>query len=435
MSPLFCRYFVALAVLAQGAVFSTKQVMGQTVIPAPTATTQVVDFRVADGTWEDFEQTYLDGQGVETTVNAGPEVETFDVATRSVEEFDETGSVLEGLMGTFKGLSQNADGVVRGHNRVNPNRGEDFVLETFALRTNVKQFSRYSGQGDVTRDNGRAGTLQWGFDLSTLDTYLTNESLALDSLELNLRASWPALQDRTYDLLLSYTNPSEGITLGEISTEVGTEAGSYPGSEANWHILFKPSRTGNVGDLVGDDPRTTGVALGDYNSDDNVDVADYTVWRDAVGGDTLDNRDPANTGPIGPEDYTVWRNNFGATAGGPVIEPNTHKIVAKDVRGDADTFTVNDHITTIDILDLYNQGVREFNLVAVSAGFGDNDNFGIVGPAVESPNDISDPLSFGSGVYISTSPAAGALASPTPEPSSLALMMLGAAGLLARRRK
>jgi hypothetical protein len=43
---------------------------------------------------------------------------------------------------------------------------------------------------------------------------------------------------------------------------------------------------------------------GDFNGDQKVDAADYTVWRDNLGG------------LYGPEDYDTWKANFGMTAGG-----------------------------------------------------------------------------------------------------------------------
>jgi len=52
---------------------------------------------------------------------------------------------------------------------------------------------------------------------------------------------------------------------------------------------------------------------GDYNQNGVVDAADYTVWRDNLGGLTaLPNDD---TPGVGPDDYTRWKNNFGMTAG------------------------------------------------------------------------------------------------------------------------
>ncbi|WP_231943591.1 PEP-CTERM sorting domain-containing protein [Aeoliella mucimassa] len=59
--------------------------------------------------------------------------------------------------------------------------------------------------------------------------------------------------------------------------------------------------------------------VGDYNGDGVVNLADYTVWRDNLGGNAstafaTDTRDPANTGPIGVSDYATWKSNFGASA-------------------------------------------------------------------------------------------------------------------------
>ncbi len=69
---------------------------------------------------------------------------------------------------------------------------------------------------------------------------------------------------------------------------------------------------------------------GDYNNDGNVNLADYTVWRDNLGAaaGTLVN-DP-NTGAIGTAQYSTWKANFGATlppsgwlANSTVPEPST----------------------------------------------------------------------------------------------------------------
>jgi hypothetical protein len=56
---------------------------------------------------------------------------------------------------------------------------------------------------------------------------------------------------------------------------------------------------------------------GDYNNDGFVDAADYTVWRDNLGGaeGSLANRDPLNTGVISADDYASWKANFGNTSG------------------------------------------------------------------------------------------------------------------------
>lgn len=57
--------------------------------------------------------------------------------------------------------------------------------------------------------------------------------------------------------------------------------------------------------------------LGDYNSNGIVDAADYTLWRDRLGGPagSLANRNPGNSGVINQSDYTYWKSRFGATSG------------------------------------------------------------------------------------------------------------------------
>jgi len=54
---------------------------------------------------------------------------------------------------------------------------------------------------------------------------------------------------------------------------------------------------------------------GDYNQNGTVDAADYTVWRDSLGGDALINRGAGISGPIGDADYQVWKANFGQSLG------------------------------------------------------------------------------------------------------------------------
>ena len=56
---------------------------------------------------------------------------------------------------------------------------------------------------------------------------------------------------------------------------------------------------------------------GDYNENDILDAADYTVWRDAyeVGG-TIPNGNRYATGGIAEAtDFLYWRAHFGETAG------------------------------------------------------------------------------------------------------------------------
>lgn len=56
--------------------------------------------------------------------------------------------------------------------------------------------------------------------------------------------------------------------------------------------------------------RSTASSLlaGDFNGDGSVDAADYTRWRDGLGGE------------FAASDYFVWRDNYGAIAATPSLE-------------------------------------------------------------------------------------------------------------------
>ncbi len=53
---------------------------------------------------------------------------------------------------------------------------------------------------------------------------------------------------------------------------------------------------------------------GDYNWNGTVDAADYTVWRDNLGGTSLPN-ESASLGTVDDLDYDFWKTRFGETAG------------------------------------------------------------------------------------------------------------------------
>ena len=54
---------------------------------------------------------------------------------------------------------------------------------------------------------------------------------------------------------------------------------------------------------------------GDYNGNGVVDAADYTVWRDNLGGSSLPN-EGASFGDVDQEDYDFWVLHFGETSAG-----------------------------------------------------------------------------------------------------------------------
>ncbi|WP_442483303.1 hypothetical protein [Aeoliella sp. SH292] len=63
----------------------------------------------------------------------------------------------------------------------------------------------------------------------------------------------------------------------------------------------------------------TGVVQGDFNNDGLVNLADYTVWRDNLGGnESVLNGNGSGNATVGSEDYDLWKAHFGMGSGGPL---------------------------------------------------------------------------------------------------------------------
>lgn len=140
-------------------------------------------------------------------------------------------------------------------------------------------------------------------------------------------------------------------------------------------------------------------AQGDYNNDNIVDAADYTLWRDNLGGEdgALPN-DGELAGAIGMDHYELWRDNYGAVSEEvEVVEPSA-----------------------------FNQAA-----IGVAAGNDSGDR---------APGDmILDEIRIGhtwESVTPHTAASVAASSATTPEPSAILLVLCGAgaAASAARRR-
>jgi autotransporter-associated beta strand protein len=85
--------------------------------------------------------------------------------------------------------------------------------------------------------------------------------------------------------------------------------GSFASSAAHKSALFDGLGMLNV--MVG-----AAGQIGDFNGDGMVNLADYTVWRDNLGGPESALANPGNNnGIVDAGDYTAWKSNFGAGSG------------------------------------------------------------------------------------------------------------------------
>ncbi len=109
---------------------------------------------------------------------------------------------------TFTGTTQNPGGTT-------PDSATDIGLRTYTSATVIRTLSRYSS-------TTAAGMVQWNFDLSPLDSYLSDNGLSLTALDIDLVMN---LSDDTkaFDVYLSYDNAAEGISLTGISATSATD--------------------------------------------------------------------------------------------------------------------------------------------------------------------------------------------------------------------
>ena len=121
---------------------------------------------------------------------------------------------------------------------------------------------------------------------------------------------WPTANDAASIFLKSLDlSPTAGANWARSGTADDT-LGSSTASPVPGTVVDHPG--GDVGS-----PGRVGAAaglLGDYNGNHVVDAADYTVWRNSLGGSSLLN--DATPGMVDVADYNYWKAHFGATSGG-----------------------------------------------------------------------------------------------------------------------
>ncbi|MDA8975034.1 PEP-CTERM sorting domain-containing protein [Akkermansiaceae bacterium] len=137
---------------------------------------------------------------------------------------------------TFTAITQNPDGGT-------PSTTEDIGLRTFTSATQIRTINRFAASTAPSGGTRRVGGVQWTINLSSLSGYLTSNSLSLTALDLGLNTS---VSDATkeYDVYLSYTNPTESITIAGLST------GANSGSD-NFDNVWFPAFSSSEGSIVG----------------------------------------------------------------------------------------------------------------------------------------------------------------------------------------
>jgi hypothetical protein len=213
--------------------------------------------------------------------------------------------------------------------------GEDlqFVIETAGV-----DGRRFVGDVVYTGVSSVANTIVLTVDLASGKAVMLNqtpftqevEGYTISSVDGSIdTAGWNSLEAQGVDDGDWLASPAIATRLTEIQ-----DNGTTTFDNLTPFDLGSIFQTGGGPDLIlqfllaGDGSLRTGqvvyILAGDYNGDDVVNAADYTVWRNHFGtNDKLPN--DMSPGMVTVDDYNVWTQNFGAVlpagAGGAAVVP------------------------------------------------------------------------------------------------------------------
>jgi hypothetical protein len=180
-----------------------------------------------------------------------------------------------------------------------------------------------------------------------------------------------------------------------------------------------------------------GGAPGDFNIDGTVNLADYTVWRDNLGGDSAAlNGNGAGDATVTVADYDLWKENFGSAGGGAggwdsLAERDTPLAGFPQSNGNGTGWESGGNPSQFE--------VEEYRLIGQSAiNAASSISLGAAyGGGLEGSQDLTftyrsnGELVFGTVGYVT---AGGLSAVNVPEPSSIALVLLAGTALLLAKR-
>lgn len=139
------------------------------------------------------------------------------------------------LFSTFSGTTQNP-GVVG-------DPATDLGIRTYSSSTHLKNINRYTSDADGPGPGGgpqNVGVFQYSIDLTPVEDYLSGSGESLSALDLRFVID-PTDDSKEYDIYLSYTEVSEGITLTPVSTN---------DPAANYSDFWFPSQSELAGNVV-----------------------------------------------------------------------------------------------------------------------------------------------------------------------------------------
>lgn len=277
--------------------------------------------------------------------------------------------------GTYYEVSASGSATSTIEGRYNAFRSSGTDSETFSVGLSTSTATPGLKSGQITIDNldvttsggtGRGAndaddTINLSFDVfshpeasfddtnlmttKTIDFGTISEGTGTQSLPFSL-FNFDGLGSPIYASDLELDSISGFGSTSILTTNASTFTGLNQGSDLDFLAMLDTSSTGSFfasyqfnlsgEDLPGDQSQSLTLNLigeveaaglaGDYNGDNVVDAADFTVWRDTLGSTSVLDADGDGSGTIDAGDYSVWTSNFGNSipaAAAAVPEPSS----------------------------------------------------------------------------------------------------------------
>lgn len=200
-----------------------------------------------------------------------------------------------------------------------PDTGDMYFRRNNDVTSATRNGDNSLSSRQVIVDNGENGVFQLGQHIEFMsgtpdgDLLIYNDRPAPNAPDLPFLNHVKVVDTAGVEQTINF-NLLGGLTGADIANGNAIYDFSYDAASGTLALLDFFNRNVFIFEVGG---ATTGL-VGDYNGNNVVDAADYTLWRDTLGDSVATNGDGADgnsNGVIDAGDYEVWKTNFGMTTG------------------------------------------------------------------------------------------------------------------------
>jgi hypothetical protein len=211
--------------------------------------------------------------------------------------------------------------------------------------SNVDWLELHPGGSFLSEASNTPNFAYWGIQSVHLLAEVGDELLSTTTTEADVRIHASQRADGSVAVMVLNMNPTTGGTR-TVNFSINGDTLSEDGVmyQTNGDTALSMSSLSDLGNSFSTSiagrtlqlfviPALPPTLAGDYNDDGVVDAADYTVWRNNLGGSSLTN-ETVTLGVVDAADYDEWKANYGSMSPGggsaaspSVPEPSTPALI------------------------------------------------------------------------------------------------------------